>query len=558
MAHIQIKLSQSVVNQDHALSTASPSSGSLSSLIDSVIQIDYLISADYHYYSSWSMSGGTMLMSFPDGSTGTYGGVVLSNPSAASGTATATSFNFYSPNAVSISTEGILNWNYQISGGYLFLNPTSETWNAYSIATLFPPGSAGYDPTFGNESLGITGAVTTDYNHNMSGTITSITESATSFIQSASIQGSFSVSGNALAIGQNLASSHVSGMLTGVSEYFYDGSYATVDGLGSGVYLANDQPIDSAGLSGLASTSADDVINVSLPQTVYENYVITTGSGNNTVTIQGGGASLSVQGGAGNDTMTVLDHGHSVDGGGGSNSVIYDLALSSETIQKSGGSYMVSDGTGSDTLTNVQQIQFTDMTVNTSIQALSTTIGASSLTLLEETYIAFFNRIPDANGLQYWITQLASGQSMDSIGNNFYLVGIQYSALTGYTSTMTNTDFINKVYANVLGRSSGADAGGLAYWNDALSTGTSRATLVEQILVAAHTYAGDPTWGWVASLLNNKDAVAQEFAVTLGLNYNDAATSISGGMAIAAAITPTDTSAAIALIGVNPANIHLT
>jgi hypothetical protein len=50
---------------------------------------------------------------------------------------------------------------------------------------------------------------------------------------------------------------------------------------------------------------------------------------------------------------------------------------------------------------------------------------------------------------------------------------------------------------------------------------------------------------------------AQQVAVTMGLAYNDAATSITKGMAIAAAITPIDASAAIALIEVSASNIHL-
>ncbi len=67
----------------------------------------------------------------------------------------------------------------------------------------------------------------------------------------------------------------------------------------------------------------------------------------------------------------------------------------------------------------------------------------------------------------------------------------------------------------------------------------------------------DATWGWVVDLLDNKVAVAQEVSVTLGLSYNDANTSISQGMAIAAAITATDTTAAISLIGIAPDNIQI-
>ena len=72
-----------------------------------------------------------------------------------------------------------------------------------------------------------------------------------------------------------------------------------------------------------------------------------------------------------------------------------------------------------------------------------------------------------------------------------------------------------------------------------------------QILGSAHTFKGNETWGWVADLLDNKISVANFFAVDQGLSYLDGDTNVSKGMQIAAAITPTDTAAAIQLIGVN-------
>ena len=44
----------------------------------------------------------------------------------------------------------------------------------------------------------------------------------------------------------------------------------------------------------------------------------------------------------------------------------------------------------------------------------------------------------------------------------------------------------------------------------------------------------------------------------MGLNYNTPEESITNGMAIASAITPTDTTAAVTLIGVPEANLILT
>lgn len=110
----------------------------------------------------------------------------------------------------------------------------------------------------------------------------------------------------------------------------------------------------------------------------------------------------------------------------------------------------------------------------------------------------------------------------------------------------------------MLGRKDGADAGGLAYWTGKLADGSAtRGDLVSTILDSAHTYKGDATYGYVADLLDNKTLVAKTFAIDLGLNYNSSNESITNGMAIAAAVTPTSTAAAISLIGVNIADVQL-
>jgi hypothetical protein len=143
------------------------------------------------------------------------------------------------------------------------------------------------------------------------------------------------------------------------------------------------------------------------------------------------------------------------------------------------------------------------------------------------------------------------------IAESFYAAALQYPSLTGYSATMSNADFVTMVYKNVLGRST-VDSSGMQYWTTALAIGSeTHGTLVEAILTSAHTFKGDATYGWVANLLDNKYAVGHEFSIDLGLSYSTATASISQGMLISAAVTPTDTSAAIALIGVDTANIHL-
>ena len=161
--------------------------------------------------------------------------------------------------------------------------------------------------------------------------------------------------------------------------------------------------------------------------------------------------------------------------------------------------------------------------------------------------------------MSYWITQLKAGKTISDIATSFYSAGVQYTTLTGFSTGMTNTDFINTIYRHVLGRADGADADGLNYWNQALSSGqATRGSLVSNILDSAHTFKGNATWGWVANLLDNKISVANTVVVAWGVNYNTAEQSIAQGMAIAAAVTPTDTQAALNLIGINLTDATLT
>jgi hypothetical protein len=219
-------------------------------------------------------------------------------------------------------------------------------------------------------------------------------------------------------------------------------------------------------------------------------------------------------------------------------------------ITKGASSYTVVPITGSEytrALTSVHTLVFSDMTINLGVGDLSTTIPAASLNTIIELYIAFFNRLPDADGLSFWITQFRGGTSIDRIADSFYTAAVLYSPLTGYSATMTNADFVRVVYKNVLGRDT-VDAQALEYWSNRLATGTPRGTLVTTILESAHTFKNNPSYGWVADLLDNKLSVGHYFSVQQGVTYRSPEESITRTMNIASAVTPTDTFAATNMI----------
>ncbi len=205
--------------------------------------------------------------------------------------------------------------------------------------------------------------------------------------------------------------------------------------------------------------------------------------------------------------------------------------------------------------TQATRIEFDDLTLNLSVSDLARTIPQPALDRITELYVAFFNRVPDGDGMEYWIGQYKNGKSINDIAESFYSAGVFFSNLTGYTANMTNDDFINIVYRNVLGRPEGADQGGLDFWRAELTSGrASKGTLVSAILDAAHGVAfSDPNnpYHWVQKLLDNKLDIAKTVSVEWGVNYNTSEDSISKGMAIAAAVTSEGIDDAIGLVGVN-------
>lgn len=83
-------------------------------------------------------------------------------------------------------------------------------------------------------------------------------------------------------------------------------------------------------------------------------------------------------------------------------------------------------------------------------------------------YLAYFLRMPDSSGLDYWIGQRMRGASLDAVSN----------ALSGSPEFMSrygqlsNRDFVKLVYRNVLNRS--ADAPGENFWTSELDRGVQR------------------------------------------------------------------------------------
>ena len=87
-------------------------------------------------------------------------------------------------------------------------------------------------------------------------------------------------------------------------------------------------------------------------------------------------------------------------------------------------------------------------------------------------YVAYFQRVPEKNGMDYWKNQITSfGATKESISQGFWKASIEMN-LGGYSLTMTDSQFVEKVYWNVGSRSFATNtltAGEVKYWVDELN-----------------------------------------------------------------------------------------
>ena len=87
-------------------------------------------------------------------------------------------------------------------------------------------------------------------------------------------------------------------------------------------------------------------------------------------------------------------------------------------------------------------------------------------------YFAYFLRIPDYGGLTFWIKYYRGGRPLSEVSDAF----AASAEFTSRYGALTNDQFVDLVYQNVLGRP--ADAGGKTFWIGQLNAGMSRGTMM--------------------------------------------------------------------------------
>ncbi len=130
---------------------------------------------------------------------------------------------------------------------------------------------------------------------------------------------------------------------------------------------------------------------------------------------------------------------------------------------------------------------------------------------ITEIYIASFNRAPDNLGLLYWNDKVEQENwSIDDVAKSFF---DSQEAAQKYPTTLSDENFLNTIYNNVLGRD--GEKAGMTYWLEQMQKGITREQMIPTILNGAKADTGDAN---DKLFLQNRTEVGTYFALTQELN----------------------------------------
>jgi hypothetical protein len=166
-----------------------------------------------------------------------------------------------------------------------------------------------------------------------------------------------------------------------------------------------------------------------------------------------------IQGSAGSDILN---------GGLGTDTVRYGSSRGDFKVKlASDGTISVSKPSGDDKLVSIERISFTD-------GVLLFDLDSDNAAAAYRLYGGAFDRTPDQGGLLFWTDYLDHGGTLFQAAAGF-VASAEFNAL--YGSGLTDAQFVDQLYLNVLGRP--GEASGVEFWNDYLVGGDRAVALVQ-------------------------------------------------------------------------------
>ena len=140
---------------------------------------------------------------------------------------------------------------------------------------------------------------------------------------------------------------------------------------------------------------------------------------------------------------------------------------------------------------------------------------ATNTDLIQQLYVAYFNRPADVAGLNFWLNAMTAGATIDQISKSFNSAKEYTDAYAGKSAEV----IVNTVYQNLFGRT--ADSAGLDFWGPKVQSGAiSVADLVKTIAAGALNTDGTPNADGL--IYANKVTAASTFTTELNTAGNEA------------------------------------
>ena len=145
---------------------------------------------------------------------------------------------------------------------------------------------------------------------------------------------------------------------------------------------------------------------------------------------------------------------------------------------KGNGIYQIKTDSGYDDITGLPLLTFSGEATTSSFRDISAIVDIKG-TFDQVTgmntdsgrmfrlYNASFKRLPDPDGLAYWIDNFSSGRNTIRVVASSFLGSAEFAER--YGDNVSDSTYVNTLYKNVLGRD--ADTGGLNYWLGQLNSG---------------------------------------------------------------------------------------
>ncbi len=245
----------------------------------------------------------------------------------------------------------------------------------------------------------------------------------------------------------------------------FEGSSQAADGAPNGYTSTYSEYVGSTRVAFIAGAPipVEQVTNFIAKNSLSDFYRAALSGGNFLVISHGDDVVFT---GSGNDIVNASGGNDVIYGDDGIDRVGFRGKLSEYDVSRSSAVTVVRDGAdkrdGTDQLHGVERLTFSDV-------AVAYDDAAAQMYRL---YRAAFDRVPEPQGLGFWVSEIDRGATLEIAANRF-VGSTEFRSLYG---DVDNATFVELVYRNVLDRA--PDAAGAAYWKGQLDTGYSRAQLM--------------------------------------------------------------------------------